>query len=230
MRKDMAKVVTERPRHGHSNPSKKTRKRLSKDEIEKDDHGSTRSPISRRRQFGWNAKEFSDLLGPLRRYLHSKIGQPWDEVYSEISKTLDKRTVSGLHILDHVKYEVEQDVMFVRGIPHAGKVRWQSQHPIVGFYVDPNTGLLQHVAKESKKQRKARYKQPVEEIKVDDHTYLRLRKGIWYQDTVSTKVEDHLVWDLKLKDYCLKKVVVPITTTKQLSSKELKQRNLRNQR
>jgi hypothetical protein len=73
MRSDMAKVVTERPRRGHGNPSKKWGRRLRKNEYDAEDHGPRRAPIARRHQYGWNAKEFSDLLGPLRRYLRKQV-------------------------------------------------------------------------------------------------------------------------------------------------------------
>ena len=85
MRSDMAKVVTERPRRGHGNPSKKWGRRLGKNEYDAEDHGPTRAPIARHHQYGWNAKEFSDLLGPLRRYLRKQVGRPWNKVWSEIS-------------------------------------------------------------------------------------------------------------------------------------------------
>jgi hypothetical protein len=73
MRKDMAKVVTEGPRRGHANRSSKWGRRLTKDEYGLDDHGASRGPTSRHRQYGWNAKEFSDVLGPLRRYLRKHL-------------------------------------------------------------------------------------------------------------------------------------------------------------
>src|SRR2546430_14964904 len=47
MRDDMAKVVTESPRRGHGNPSKKWGRRLNKDEYDSDDHGSRRAPNRR---------------------------------------------------------------------------------------------------------------------------------------------------------------------------------------
>jgi hypothetical protein len=73
MRKDMAKVVTESPRRGHSNRSSKWGRRLTKGEYALDDHGASRAPVSRHRQYGWNAKEFSDSLGPLRGYLRTRL-------------------------------------------------------------------------------------------------------------------------------------------------------------
>ena len=110
MRSDMAKVVTERPRRGHGNWSKKWGRRLGKNEYDAEDHGPKRAPIARRHQYGWNAKEFSDLLGPLRRYLRTQVGRPWNKVWSEMTRNLDSRSLSGQHIFDHIHWEVEQHV------------------------------------------------------------------------------------------------------------------------
>jgi hypothetical protein len=74
MRSDMAKVVTEAPRRGHGNPSRKWGRRLRKDEYELDDHGPARASSARHRQY--DPKDFSDVLGPLRRYLRKQVGVP----------------------------------------------------------------------------------------------------------------------------------------------------------
>src|SRR5438876_11302734 len=104
MRKDMAKVVTEAPRRGHANRSSKWGRRLTKDEYALDDHGASRAPFSRHRQYGWNAKEFSDSLGPLRGYLRKQVGRPWDKVWSEIATTLDCRWLTGPHFFAHIRW------------------------------------------------------------------------------------------------------------------------------
>ena len=109
MRMDMAKVVTEAPRRGHGNPSKKWGRRLGKDEYDLEDMGPSRAPIAPHRQYGWNAKEFSDVLGPLRRYLRKQVGRPWDKIWSEITQTLDSRSLTGQHIFEHIRWEVEQE-------------------------------------------------------------------------------------------------------------------------
>src|SRR5262249_35468799 len=88
LRSDMHKVVTERPRHGHRNRSQKWGGRVAEDY-----DGRTFVSSARRRQYGWYAKEFSDFLAPLRRYLRAQVGRPWDKVYSEIRKAVP----NGLH-------------------------------------------------------------------------------------------------------------------------------------
>ena len=80
MRDDMAKVVTERPRRGHSNPSKKTTGLpIRRYDPDADYDEPVRLPVSRGRQYGWNAKEFSDLINPLKRYLRSCVGRPIEQ-------------------------------------------------------------------------------------------------------------------------------------------------------
>ena len=109
MRKDMAKVVTEAPRRGHANSSKKWGRRLRKDGMRA---GGPRSGACGHRRGAASIatrKDFSDLLGPLRRYLRKQVGRPWDKVWSEITQTLDSRSLTGQHIFDHIRWEVEQE-------------------------------------------------------------------------------------------------------------------------
>lgn len=48
-------------------------------------------------------KGFDDKLSPIYRWLDSRIGKPWDEVYSEIKSKFDVRTTAGRHIVyDHL--------------------------------------------------------------------------------------------------------------------------------
>jgi hypothetical protein len=145
MRSDIAKVVTERPRRGHGNPSKKWGRRLRKNEYEAEDHGPKRAPIARSNQYGWNPKEFSDLLGPLRRYLRKQVGRPWDKVWSEITRNLDRRSLSGQHIFDHIQWEVEQHVLVSRD-GGMYRTRWSQVLPVSGLYVHPTTRLLCYAA------------------------------------------------------------------------------------
>jgi hypothetical protein len=142
MRKDMARVVTESPRRGHQNPGKKWGRRLHKNEYDLDDHGASRAPIARHHQYGWNAKEFSDKLGPLRRFLRSQVGRPWNAVWSEITQTLDSRSLTGQHIFDHISWEVEQHAWLGNDRRVYRKRQWGAVEPVEGLYVHPVTRLL----------------------------------------------------------------------------------------
>lgn len=48
-------------------------------------------------------REFDDKLGPVVRWLESRIGMSWDDVYSEIRTKFDVRTIAGRHVVvDHM--------------------------------------------------------------------------------------------------------------------------------
>lgn len=151
MRRDMAKVVTEKPRYGHANPSKKTALRVRRYEEGQLDDLPKRIPSSHGRQHGWNAKEdslgihkqFSDKLGPLRKFLHSRVGQHWDKIYSELSQNLDKRSLTGLHIWDHVWQFVEKDCLIGPDKKVYRKAAfWGKRSEVKGLYIHPKTGVL----------------------------------------------------------------------------------------
>jgi hypothetical protein len=145
MRDDMAKVVTERPRRGHGNKSKKTTGLpIRHYDPDADYDEPVRLPIARRRQYGWDAKDFSDLINPLKRYLRSCIGRPWNKVHSELSQKLDRRSLSGCHIWDHVMLEIETDCYIGPDrLAYSNNRKYgHGEWPIDGLYVDPRTGLI----------------------------------------------------------------------------------------
>jgi hypothetical protein len=82
------------------------------------------------------------LLGPLRRYLRSNVGRPWNKVYSEMKQHLDDRKTTGRHIFEHVEREVALHCY----LGADGKVYqhdgWPKDQPVSGLYVHPRIGLL----------------------------------------------------------------------------------------
>lgn len=144
MREDMSKVVTERPRRGHGLPSKKTAgPRIRRFDPDQEYDDPARLPVARRRQYGFEAKEFSDLINPLKRFLRSCIGRPWNKVHSELAQKLDRRSVAGAHIWNHVRWEVEIDCYIgADGLAYSNQRRSRFEAPIEGLYVHPRTGLI----------------------------------------------------------------------------------------
>src|ERR1700728_1507846 len=102
----MSKLLTEAERYGSSNPSQKWGKRLRYDpDSDYEDEFIGRVSMSRRsrhRSHKILSKDLSDVLNPLEGYLHKSKGWPWDDVYSEICKNLDRRSVTGLHVFTHL--------------------------------------------------------------------------------------------------------------------------------
>ena len=85
-----------------------------------------------------NSKEFSDLISPLIRYLHGRVGNRWNDVFSEICQTLPRDGMNADHIRSHVTSEVAVDYLIVDGeiYNHRG---WPMHY---GLYVDSD-GILQ---------------------------------------------------------------------------------------
>lgn len=191
MRKDMSKVVTERPRHGHYLPSRKTRLRIRRydpnkdyDDLPKRVSGSRNKHLlhaqAKLNRSYERVKYFSDLIGPLQRFLRSNVGRPWDEVFSEMKQTLDSRKVTGNHIFEHVEMEVElhpligKDGRIYESYPH-----YRGSRLLSGLYVDPRTGLLCWAE---------RIKEPVPKNEPPEVTHILLGKtcgyfkleGIWH--------------------------------------------------
>lgn len=150
MRSDMSRVVTESPRSGHANRNEKWRKRLSRREVEfaRDDEVEVPAgfqPWCRRRNYF--CKEFTDKLGPLKKYLRKQVGRRWDSVWSELSANLDKRSLTGQHIFQHINWEVERNCKLGSdGRIYRHVTTWRSvglvNVPLTGLYVHPITGLL----------------------------------------------------------------------------------------
>jgi hypothetical protein len=121
------------------------------------------------------SKYFSDCLGPLSRWLRSKVGQDWDDIYHELCQILDITTLSGKHILSHVWGFVERDAVLVDGIFYNRKYRqlgfWKEE-----LYVHPETRILCL----ANKIRKSPPKKPDDFLKIDDYHHYQKIDDIWY--------------------------------------------------
>jgi hypothetical protein len=141
MRQDMKKVLCERPRHNSQNSYHDVRQKENRGD---NDNLPSYQGMRRPYMVGWDVtlKEFSDLLGPLYRFLWGCVGRPWDEVWSEICKTVPAGKITNDHLRGHVLQEVEVHTHLedgeVRVIPRYG-LRAGEPH---GLYVHPVTGLL----------------------------------------------------------------------------------------
>ena len=82
----------------------------------------------------------------MKRYLRTCIGKPWRKVHSELSLKLDRRSVSGSHIWDHVMREIEIDCYIGDdGLAYSNDRTYMgraSDYPIEGIYVHPKTKLI----------------------------------------------------------------------------------------
>jgi len=134
MRHDMAKVIVERPRTGGGVRFPRAQSDKSLEDTPRRE--GIKRPWSRT---SWQ-KHLNENLAPLRRYLRSNIGRPWDNVFSEICQQINVNSAVQLHIRQHIEWEVCLYAMR-RGrewVDSRGRVIYQS------FLVDRKSGLLRH--------------------------------------------------------------------------------------
>lgn len=165
MRADMKKVLTERPRVGSSYRYHEFRLRYN----HLDEDLDTSIHEGMRYIYGYERKSFSDLLGPLKRYLFSCIGRPWNDVWSEVCANLSNNTVDA-HLKQHVLMEVEIHTEMVDGkVSIKGESRYRSNFE--GLYVHPETGILCYRKKTPSLLKKDFFK---------DGIWYYEKYGIWY--------------------------------------------------
>jgi hypothetical protein len=187
----MGKCVIERPRRG-SRTARSAKARHYGKIVEYNDgpdyDGLTGLPVSRKQEGYYKKlgdKEFTDVLGPLHRYLRSSCGRLWDDVYSEIKQTLGKAGWGVQHI---ISAHLDVAIHTYRGID--GNVWISDKHGVhkVGgfyydFYVEPETGILREGAGYRKWRSIAREKEttkPLEVVPIRPGKEYRKIKGIWY--------------------------------------------------
>jgi len=190
MRKDIAKVICERQRSGSTEKSIKTSRSfdLRMDFMDDDyDSGPVFVSSARHRQEArcnplvqadgggkkkiQRYKSFNENLRPLFQFLRKSVGRPWNDVYSEIKENLNPNKTTDQHVLDHVSWEVTQDVEIIHGVPFDYSY---GKKETFGLYVNPFTGIL---CNNERKKFSYKKKEELREIKLDKYfSYEMLKK------------------------------------------------------
>jgi hypothetical protein len=191
MRKDMSKVIVERPRLGRSRAGLKP----GRTRVVVDDDGEPlraarggRAPKSDKLQ---KTKNLNENLNPLKRYLASQVGRPWRKVYSEISEHLKPTSTVQQHVRDHLDDFVATKARSVKGVLWA-ETRWGKPMPLSDtghlYYVHPRTGLLlKNESRVSWKQAERNFRklEEAERAKrmrvIDATTQVHLFKDAWWE-------------------------------------------------
>src|SRR5690349_20130087 len=114
MRSDLDKVLTERPRWGSGARNLKTHISFRDYDESREDRYSLPKrgkALMGNRELGPHdeSKDFTDKLGPLKRWIASQVGRNWDKVYSEIKHTFPNTNKQNHHLLEtHLLHEVER--------------------------------------------------------------------------------------------------------------------------
>ncbi len=187
MRSDMAKKLVERPRHNAGDPNWAGRgaRRAARVAVQRGDDAAlpTRQPCRPRARTKW----LNENLAPLKRFLRSRIGRPWDAVYSELRAHVRADNTVQAHIMEHL-YQCVHRV--VTREPDGAITDWSDGAPRPlyanpwwpALYVDPADGCL----------REARAPRPTgsaylpRRVRRGDVLYVRWA-GHWHRVTVAER-------------------------------------------
>jgi hypothetical protein len=144
MRDDMFKLLVERPRWGASHAQAAKLKKTYDQDIKYiglKRHAWIASPY---------IKSLNENFAPLVRFLRSRRGQSWDNIFSEICAGLDTGSTVKMPVRKHIEDFVLTRISVGRdgewmfeGEVLARNGRWFRQRK---FFVDPEDGLLKDYA------------------------------------------------------------------------------------
>lgn len=114
---------------------------------------------------------------PFDRLLTSRLGRPWDEVYSEFCSEFDRRSFTGYsfhrdlawHVKTNCYIGAETGAVYHESDGWPGRVSNE-------FYVHPWTGILCWADAVSRE----KTERPVERVDLEDGKFLEKIDGIWY--------------------------------------------------
>lgn len=192
MRSDMAKVIVERPRVGSRNPARKKgyRKQIQATPF---DELPRHEPMLGR----WKGREkwLNEHLGPMRRFLRSNIGRPWNCVHRDLCEHVSFDNAVQGHVLAHIYEFVHLHVEVHDAATVYSKHGWRRHQKLAvnSMYVCPRTGILKVV-------RANRNQASLSRLIVDDFTQYHRRENVWWE--VRVRSRDNLsgeLWDVWLE-------------------------------
>lgn len=138
MRPDMAKVIVERPRVGSRMPTKgkgyhRHRQCIAWEDEPKRERMKLRSG---------GGKHLNEHLSPLRRYLEGMVGKPWNKIFADVCRYLDRDSAVQDHVRDHLEDYVATCVIVENGRLVRGNGYGVGRPLYSLFYVCPRTGIL----------------------------------------------------------------------------------------
>jgi hypothetical protein len=187
----MSKVIVERPRIGSRLPSKKKGYRRALQRQPVDDQPGHEPMLGR-----WHGRQryLNEHLGPMRRFLRSQVGRPWNKVHQDLCEHVSFDNAVQKHVLAHVFDFVTQFVDVQDG-QIRGRGRWHRSLPLQSgaMYVCPSTGLLKVVHAQPPVKQRIR-------IQVSADTQYHLRENTWWEVQVRKLPDDPgELWDIWLE-------------------------------
>ena len=142
MRRDIAKVVFERPKANRTWSRKTPRESAVKLAADDDPLDRNAAPLRRQRQ-----KIRNRNVSPLEHFLHCRVGRPWDQIWSEVCEVADLRSALGAEIRQHIDCLVATDCWLESRVVMS--TCCGTPRRVRGFYVHPRSGSLQRTREDS---------------------------------------------------------------------------------
>lgn len=179
MRSDMAKVIVERPRHGSRSPSQKKgyRKYIQGTAVE---DLPRCEPLPGR----WKGRQkwLNEHLGPMRRFLRSNVGRPWNCVHKDLCEHVSFDNAVQGHVLAHIHEYVSTHVEVHDSSTVYSQSEWRVGIRLRAnaMYVCPTTGILKVV-------QSSRRIAPTTRVAVGNDVLCLWRDNAWWEVRVRSK-------------------------------------------
>lgn len=193
MRADMDKVIVERPRIGSRDPSRKKGYRKYVQSTAVEDLPGTEPMLGR-----WHGRSkcLNENLAPMRRFLRSNVGRPWNKVHQELSEYVSFANPVQSHVLDHVYDYVHKHVEVDDSCTvYSNQCDWWRRRKLEegDMYVCPTTGILKAV------RRNRRRRQPTK-VSGGEFTQYLFRDNAWWEVRLRKRPDDPGdLWDVWLE-------------------------------
>jgi hypothetical protein len=150
MRQDMSKIITEPARAGVgyyrtlSNDYRRAKHFKLDEDLNVDDQFSGRINPIRSKEVGWEGKSHRFAYKTAKRFIESRVGKPWTEVYSEIVSMCKTEAAKALD-LKHIfisKVEINTYISDAGYICYVDSYSGGTTVDSGDLYVHPITGIL----------------------------------------------------------------------------------------
>ena len=129
----------------------------------------------------WGSKDHGhEDYGILHRFLFSKIGQLWDDVYREICSVNDYRNYSQNKLIEAIDWNVTRNTKMIKGkVCDSKDTLLTDNGSRNNFYVHPKSGELCYKNTVSRRYSK-RISRNFPSIPLDEFRQYHRIKGLWY--------------------------------------------------
>lgn len=230
MRRDMNKVLIERPRAGGRGKQRKTYEKAIRPRVKdfldcgiEDDQRPTKESSRKKHMVNGDPKQFTDLLGPLDSYLRAQDGRPWNDVWSEICAVMKGNGLQAQHIKGHIK-------QMVGGIPHSGETFFRDEdwHSDGGRYYSSVWVDEDGIVHKSKKRgwRNERKKEKFHYYRESDTVEYHKLNGAWFRVEITSYEVERRYRSYGDRYYTRKETAYSVVNKRALNKKEIKKLRL----